>query len=186
MGFKGWENFDPAATRKDARRQVQGHMNRDLGEALEGRILAACDFYRIKGLADIEKTPEPFKVIGGRHQNPAGFWVFEGVFTKPAQPDFKGTLQEGRSVVFEAKATSTDRMEQREVTVEQERSLSSHAKLGAVAFVIVSLSLRAFYRVPWSTWTSMKENYGRKYMTAEDLAQYCIKEVGGILRFLEN
>lgn len=183
MGFKGWENFDPSAPRKAPGRQAQGRMSRELGKALEGRILAACEFYRAKQLAEIEKTPEPMKVLRPVPDQPGRFVC---CFEKAAQPDFKGTIQGGRSAAFEAKATAADRIEQREVTDEQRRALDSHALMGAHTFVIVSLSLQTFYRVPWDTWSAMKEQYGRKYMTEEDLARYRIRVENGILRFLEN
>ena len=38
-------------------------------------------------------------------------------------------------------------------------------KLGAIAFVLVSVSLTDFYRVPWPVWRDMAEIYGHKYMT---------------------
>ncbi len=181
MGFKGWENFDPAAKKKDPRRQAQGYLNRGTGDAFEEYIKAACEHYRMRGYAEVDKTPEPFKVTSGRHKNQNGMFVFEGVFTKQAQPDFQGTLKGGRSVVFEAKTSTSDRIEQSVVTAEQKRALISHELLGAWAYVMVSLSLRSFYRVPWAVWSEMKERFGRKYMTAEDLKPYAVSMQNGIL-----
>ena len=105
MGYKGWENFK-AGTKKpvSAKRQYQGYRNRELGAGLEEYIKAACEVYRLYNLAEVEKTPEPVKVMGPKHQLSNGAFGFEGVFTAQAQPDFKGTLKGGRSVVFEAKA----------------------------------------------------------------------------------
>ena len=40
-----------------------GAKNRAQGETLETQILTACGFYKGKGLAHIEKTPEPMKVL---------------------------------------------------------------------------------------------------------------------------
>ena len=156
-------------------------MNRDIGNAFEDYIKAACDYYRLRGYAEVDKTPEPFKVTSGRHKNQGGMFVFEGVFTKQAQPDFQGTLKGGRSVVFEAKTSTGDRIEQSVVTLEQKRALISHETLGAWAYVMVSLSLRTFYRVPWTVWSEMKERFGRKYMTAEDLKPYMVSMHNGIL-----
>lgn len=181
MGFKGWENFDPAAEKKDPRRQTQGYLNREVGETFEEYIKAACAYYRIRGFAEVDKTPEPFKVTSGRHKNQGGMFVFEGVFTKQAQPDFQGTLKGGRSVVFEAKTSTSDRIEQSVVTSEQKRALISHEKLGAWAYVMVSLSLRSFYRIPWVVWSEMKERFGHKYMTAEELSLYAVPMRNGIL-----
>ena len=81
MGFKGWENFDPSAKKKDPRHQAQGYLNREIGEAFEGYIKTACEYYRMRGFAEVDKTPEPFKVTSGRHKNQGGMFVFEGIFT---------------------------------------------------------------------------------------------------------
>ena len=189
MGYKGWEGFDPNAKggkKPSAKRQYQGYRSREVGDQLEEYIKAACEVYRLYHLAEVEKTPEPFKVMGPKHQLANGAWGFEGVFTTQAQPDFKGTLKGGRSVVFEAKASESGQIKQSVVTHEQERALSSHAALGAVAFVLVSLSLRDFYRVPWSVWKDMKSLYGRKYMTAEELEKYRVSFKNGFLHLFDN
>lgn len=129
--------FFHAEETKSPARQAQGSISRATGEGFEAQILTACAYYRAHGIAEIDKTPEPIKVISGRHQNPSGCWSFEAVFTKQAQPDFQGTLCGGSSVVFEAKATDKDRIMQSAVTEEQARALESHANMGALAFVLV-------------------------------------------------
>ena len=187
--------LDPAAYEKALRffhaeedkspaRQAQGSISHALGESFEAQILTACAYYRAHGIAEIDKTPEPIKVISGRRQNPSGCWSFEAVFTKQAQPDFQGTLCGGSSVVFEAKATDKDRILQSAVTEEQARALESHANMGALAFVLVCLRGRAVYRVPWEVWWRMKEHFGHKYMTAEALEPYRVQMRQGVIRFL--
>lgn len=131
--------FFHAEEDKNPARQAQGSISHALGESFEAQILTACEYYRSVCHAEIDKTPEPIKVISGRHQNPSGCWSFEAVFTKQAQPDFQGTIDGGRSVVFEAKATDKDRILQSAVTEEQARALKSHANMGALAFVLVCL-----------------------------------------------
>ncbi len=64
MGYKGWEDFDPNGQRqKNPEMQWQGRVNRKNGEVLESYILEACCYYREQKIADIDKTPEPFKVL---------------------------------------------------------------------------------------------------------------------------
>ena len=187
MGYKGWENFKAGAKKPvSAKRQYQGYRNREFGAGLEEYIKAACEVYRLYNLAEVEKTPEPVKVMGPKHQLSNGAFGFEGVFTAQAQPDFKGTLKGGRSVVFEAKASQSGKIEQSVVTHEQKRALDSHSRLGAVAFVLVSLSLRDFFRVPWHVWQDMKSLYGRKYMTAADLEEYRVSFQNGFLHIFDN
>ena len=129
-------------------------------------------------------TLEPIKVISGRRQNASGCWSFEAVFTKQAQPDFQGTLCGGSSVVFEAKATDKDRILQSAVTEEQARALESHDNMGALAFVLVCLRGRAVYRIMWEDWQNMKELFGHKYMTAEELEPYRVQMRRGVILFL--
>lgn len=159
--------------------RILGAQNRSQGETLEEQIATACMVYRRRGVAAIEKTPEPMKVIqrldNGR---------FVACFSKKAQPDFQGTLRTGRSVMFEAKTTRTGKILQSVVTKEQTEYLDSHAAMGALCFVVVSFG--GFYaRVPWQDWTRMKELYGHKYMTSEEAQPYRIRhDKYGALAFL--
>ena len=184
MGYSGWESFTPGEKKKNPDRQWQGLVNRKNGEVLEQYILEACDYYRAQEIADIDKTPEPFKVLSGMKRLSCGTPGFEGVFAKKAQPDFKGTLAGGRSVVFEAKCSTTGRILQSEVTETQAESMKSHSALGADVFVIVSLDLTTFFRVPWDVWVTMKERFGHKYMNKAELSPYEIKFKNGILQIL--
>lgn len=86
--------------------------------------------------------------------------------------------------MFEAKATDKDRILQSAVTEEQARALESHANMGALAFVLVCLRGRAVYRVPWEVWWRMKEHFGHKYMTAEELEPYRVQMRRGVILFL--
>mgnify|MGYP000911695890 CR=1 FL=1 len=188
MGYKGWENFSPAMVkqRRDPRRQWIGSRSRELGRAFEERLKVACEAYRNQGIAFIEKTPEPFAITDKEYDKAGKFIGFLGHFEKKAQPDFKGTLQGGKSIVFDAKATENDRIPMAAVTDEQQKDLNSHSALGAECYVVVSLKLRTFYSVPWFTWQHMRSIYGRGYMTMEDLSEFRIPEKGGIVCFLER
>ena len=55
-----WQN---SQGRDAARRQHQGSISRANGLHFEEIIDAGCNYYRVKGAADIEKTPEPMRPI---------------------------------------------------------------------------------------------------------------------------
>lgn len=160
---------------------LQGKRNRAAGQHFEELIEAACRHYRVKEIAEIDKTPEPFKVE--RH---IGQGKFIGHYEKQAQPDFKGSICGGGSIVFEAKHTDTDRLAQSVVSDEQVRALNRHSKMGAHCFVIISFGFRLFYKIPWEQFQNMKELYGRKYIMPEDIKECRIKYAGGVLEFLEQ
>lgn len=161
---------------------LTGRRSRAAGGQWEEMLEAACTYYRLRGAAEIEKTPEPMKPIGPK--NARG--QFLACYTKQAQPDYKGTLAGGRAVVFEAKHTDGDRMKREVISEEQERRLDRHSCLGAECFVMVSFAFRRFFKVPWPVFRDMKQHYGRKYITPEDVAPYEVPFAGGILRFLEE
>ena len=169
-------------TAADYRASYQGKRNRALGLKFEEIITEACEYYRSIGLAYIEKTPEPMRVIGVLNRKTGHF---KAVFEKAAQPDFKGTMQGGRAVCFEAKHTETDRIKQDAVTEDQKNAMDLHETMGAWCFVIVCLD-NTYYRVPWERWKTMKEDCGHKYMNAADLHPYKLGTWPGHLRFLED
>ena len=88
--------------------------------------------------------------------------------------------------MFEAKHTDSDRMRQGVVTDTQWESLDLYEKFGAHCYVMVSMGLRNFYRVPWDVWKRMKELYGRKYMKEEDLKPYQLQERQCTILILEG
>lgn len=161
---------------------IRGKQNKAAGALFEQMIDAACRNYRQAGVAEIDKSPEPMKPLG--HQNGKG--QFLACYTKKSQPDFKGTLYGGLSVVFEAKFTSADRIQQSVVLEWQAEALERHRKLGAECFILISFDFQKFYRVPWTVWRDMKELYGRKYLRPEDIPQHEIKLSRGMLDFLQN
>lgn len=159
---------------------LAGRRSRAAGAEWERLLEASCQHYRLKGLAEIEKTPEPMKPLGSK--NAKG--QFLACYTKQAQPDYKGTLAGGRAVVFEAKHTDSDRLLQSAVTPDQERRLDRHMTLGADCFVMVSFGFREFFKVPWAVFRDMKRHYGRKYIKPEDVQEYKVRYMGGVLHFL--
>lgn len=153
----------------DPLKQYRGKRNRELGHQFEDAIEEACDWYRSVKEADIEKTPEPMKILkrldNGR---------FIACFQKKAQPDYNGLLKGGQAVSFEAKHTETEQMEQSRVSDEQSDALDRKLQLGAKCFVVIGFSMSQYYRIPWDVWRNMKKHFRRKYVRPEDLAAYQI------------
>lgn len=174
---------------KNAAASLRGRQNRAEGEAFEQLIIRSCEYYRDKGIAFIEKTPEPFKVTRS-----LGNGRFEGHFAKQAQPDFKGTRrayinayiarQYGVSVVFDAKATSTDRIPISALSDEQRDALLLHKRLGAESGVLMSFGFKRFYRLPIDVFLNAKDYNGHLYWTADEIERIYnpIEFKGGILR----
>lgn len=158
---------------------VAGRRSKVAGEYWENMIEATCRYYSDAGIAEITKTPEPMRPIkplqGGR---------FVAVYTKMAQPDYKGTLNGGRAVVFEAKHTDTGRLQRSVISSEQEKQLDRHEELGAECFVMVSFGFEKYFKVPWRIFRDMKDHFGRKYITPQDVKEYEIKYSAGVLKFL--
>lgn len=156
-----------------------GQRSKRAGEAFERLIDAACAHYREIGLANIEKTPEPMRPLKS-----LGAGKFLAVFSKAAQPDYKGTRLGGRSVVFEAKHSDTGKILFDRLSDEQLAQLRAHSKLGANAFVVCSFKFERFAAIPFDKWDRMKEVYGRKYITANDIGEDEIQLHDGMLDFL--
>ncbi|MDT2752919.1 Holliday junction resolvase RecU [Enterococcus thailandicus] len=150
----------------------QSRANNNRGRQLEDLIVLACKYYRSKGIAEIDKTPEPFRTTKTNRDG-----TFSGRFTGHAQPDFQGTIKGGQSIVFEAKATSTDKLKQSVLSAEQANRLASHYYLGAICGICCSIG-KTYAFVPWSAWEQMKEEYGRKYLTEKDLTAFAVRTPG--------
>ena len=161
------------------RNSIRGLQNRTAGKEFEEIIDTTCKVYEMYRLAKIEKTPEPVKIIQS-----LGNGRYIACFEKQAQPDYKGTLKGGASVVFEAKSTSGDQMKQEVVKDWQAESLDFHARLGARCFVCVSFAGGRYYRIPWGVWREMQRIYGHKYVTPDEIEQYRIPIKNGVPDFL--
>ncbi len=164
-----------AYDKKKAWRQWQNGVNNAQGHLFEGCIKTACLIYAEKERAQIEKTPEPFRVLSKGRDG-----TFSGRFTALAQPDFQGTLAGGRAIVFEAKYTTTDRMKREALTKEQMDALDRHHRMGAQAAVCVGIRDSCFF-VPWVVWDRMKERFGRKYVTERDLEPFQVRFNGAVM-----
>ena len=89
--------------------------------------------------------------------------------------DYKGTLKGGRTILIEAKFTSTDRLTQDRVLDIQASYMDRHQSLGARCFVVAGFSTGEVYKIPWNDWKAMKDLFGRKYVKEEDLQPYRVK-----------
>ena len=168
---------------KSPYRQLQGKINREIGKTFEEQVEAICDFYKINKLARIEKTPEPMKIL--KHIENGHF---ETVFTKSAQPDFKGTIKGGRTVVFDAKFTESDKITYQVLSDFQRETLLKYDSLGAISFVLVGFMDGKIYKIGINTWNNMKEMFGRKYIKQEELEKLnfrAVKTSKGIIDFLD-
>lgn len=165
----------------DVENQIRGRRNNASGDLFENIINGACQYYREKGVAIIEKTPEPMRPL-----KPYGRGQFIACFEKQAQPDYKGVLRDGQAIIFEAKHTDSGRMQESVITKTQRQNLDDFQKMGAQCFVMVSMAFEKFYRVPWNVFGDMKLKFGRKYMTEKELEPYQLHQRRGIVLILEG
>lgn len=147
--------------------QYRGRKNRVEGKMFESIIEQSLNYYNSTGAASIHKMPEPMNptksLDGGK---------FIAFFAKKAMADYRGTLQGGRSIIFEAKHTVNDRMEYGVVLEQQRADLERNHNLGAACFVLVGFNMTDMFRIPWPIWRDMKEHFGRKYVKPEELDDY--------------
>lgn len=170
------------ANRKDSTLRSRNAKSLSNGKAFEELIQFSCSRYRAAGDACILKTPEPFAVYSRTKEG-----LFMGRFTAAkAQPDFQGIVRGGRSIIFEAKYTSKDRMQQSVITDAQAEILSDHEQLGGLCFVAACIEDRYFW-IPWGTWRKMKEIFGHKYVKPGEISEYeIVGEKKNPLPFLKN
>ncbi|MBS6063662.1 MAG: Holliday junction resolvase RecU [Peptostreptococcaceae bacterium] len=153
----------------------KNYKNNAAGRLFENGIEIACGIYKEKGIASITKIPEPFRVLEKTRTG-----IFKGRFIAKAQPDFQGTLADGRSIIFEAKYTSTETIKKNTVTQMQAEVLEEHFKLGAKAGVCVGIQEEYFF-VPWEVWREMEKVIGKKSATKKDLKPWSVKWYQGIM-----
>ena len=106
---EGYPDPTAAAALSNVQRSQRGLQSKRAGEHFENMIAASLEWYKDKGVAFVEKTPEPMKPLGAKNRK----GQFLACYTKQAQPDYGGTLKGGRSIYFEAKHTDDERIEQR-------------------------------------------------------------------------
>lgn len=151
-----------AYSAKTALNSRRGRVNRANGEAFETLIINSCEYYRGKGIAAIDKTPEPFRVTRS-----LGKGQFQGHFTSQAQPDFKGVVQ-GECIVFDAKATTTDRIPLTALTETQRKDLLAYQRCGAVAGVLMCFNFQKFAWLEIGAFLTAKQVNGHQYWTHDE------------------
>ncbi|MGF2943324.1 Holliday junction resolvase RecU [Enterococcus xiangfangensis] len=155
-------------------KSFQSRVNNQIGKQLEEMILAGCEYYRDRGIAEINRIPEHFRVTKTNRDG-----SFSGRFTGLAQPDFSGTVKGGGSIVFEAKATLDDRIQARVISKGQKSKLNYHQLMGANVGVCVRVK-NTYAFIPWKVWCDMKSLYGRLYMTESEVKEFEVKTPGFI------
>ena len=158
-------------SKPDPQRQYQGYKNRADGKAFETLIDLALRHYEMTRRAVIEKTPEPVTITSALDKSGR----FRAHFAERAQPDYKGTLNGGQCVVFEAKHTNSDRIRASAVKDSQAATLAKYESYGAWSFVLVGFGQRDVFRVPWTVWAKMRGTEGHRYATRDDLEEWRVK-----------
>ena len=161
----------PALPVPSAKHQLQGLKNRAAGKAFEERLDKTFEYYKAHGYAQIDKTPEPMKILR-RLENGR----FLACFLKKSQPDYRGTVHGVRSVMFEAKYTSQDRMTQDVINEKQWEYMELSSSLGARCYVLAGFGSGNVYRIPWNVWANMKSCFGHKYVTEAELKKYQVQK----------
>lgn len=167
----------------DIHRHLAGRRAHANGEQFERMIESAIRIYEENGNCAIDKSPEPLKVMRPYKEHPG--W-FVATFTKQAQPDFKGILEDATMVLFDAKHTDAAQIRRHVVSQEQERCFERYAAMGAMCFIVVSLGFENFFRVPWIVFRDMQTIFGHKYMNARELEPYRIPFKRGVPLFLDG
>ena len=127
------------------------------GMMSESIIEIACNQYRERNLAIINKVPTPIQVLSRQGNKITGF--FKGKSTV----DFEGTLKGGRSVAFDSKETRGKNLPFKNIHQHQIDYLQDVSKMNGIAFILVSFTkLDKYYRLnikdltgyikePWSS-----------------------------------
>lgn len=175
MGMRIKEYRQLTGINSASNRTYTAFASNDKGRAFEEDILTACEFYKLQGIAIVNKVNEPYRVVrkldGGK---------FIGIHIEHAEPDFKGVLKGGRAVAFEAKYTGKTRIQKNAVTETQEEWLEEQHGMGALSFVCVGIRDR-YFSIPWEVWRDMKDIYGKKYLMPADIPEYEVRYLKGVM-----
>jgi recombination protein U len=149
------------------------------GMALEKLIEIACNHYRIKRMARIDKRPTPTKNIRGKI-----------VYAAKSTVDFDGTISGGRSVYFDAKSTRTETsFPLKNISEHQLEFCKEQEELGAAVFFLIEFATQhEFFYLPYKIAAQYIEEAlegGRKSIPYDDFkhspAIYEITGAPGIL-----
>lgn len=110
-----------------------------IGARLEESVRLVCELYRKRGVAVIDKTPEPIRQLGKMDKK----GHFKACRDKKAQPDFKG-VHKGVPICFDAKATESERFSLSNILPWQVKYLNDFRKAGGAAFVLLKIKSEVF------------------------------------------
>ncbi|MDI6219292.1 Holliday junction resolvase RecU [Clostridioides difficile] len=164
---------------KKLQQRYRNKVSNAQGQHFENYINSACIIYRNDNRAEIDKTPEPFRVLS---KDKTG--KFTGRFIANAQPDFKGALKTGMCICFEAKYTLKDNIKRSVLTNTQLETLDRYYHMGAITGVCIGIQDR-FYFIPFLVWKNMKNCFGRQYVKQEDIKRFEVKFFNGAVLFLD-
>ena len=160
--------------------QARGKRGKAYGDQFENLIELSCKRCAQQGLAYINKTFPPFTTIRRQGNQVVGFYGSSG------QPDFAGTLKNGRSVVFEAKHTNSTNIPFERIAEHQKQSLKRHHELGAESFILIAFKLDDIYKVPINDWLKLEKTVDKKSLNEKDLAKYKLSKGKGLINFLKE
>lgn len=163
-------------------KKTSGSSSRKNGQYFESLIDVTCSYYKQRRIADIQKTPEPMRILEAIDRSKR---IFKATFEKQAQPDYKGVVKGGKSIIFEAKHTNGKSIAQDRLSHEQVENFKSHHDLGAECFVLVSFEMKNFYKIPWEIWRDMQFIFKKKSVNQSDIKGYEVNYLNGIINFIE-
>lgn len=135
-----------------------------IGKCFEERVKLVCEMYRKRGVAVIDKTPEPIRQLGKMDSHGR----FKACYEKKAQPDFKG-VHKGVPICFDAKATESERFSLSNILPWQVEYLNDFRKAGGDAFILLKIKSEVFIfdikRINKLT------AFGEKSVTADDFIE---------------
>lgn len=158
--------------------KIRGKRSKAYGDRFENLIELSCKRYKNQGKAYINKTFPPFTTIRRQGNQMVGF------YNKSGQPDFAGTLKNGRSVVFEAKHTNSTNIPFERVAQHQKQALNAHCDLGAEAFILVAFKLDSIYKIPIKDWLLLEKTVNKKSVNEKDLQEFKLKKDKDLIDFL--
>ena len=130
---EGYNDPTPYAAEKHMMAQIRGKQARVAGGYFENIISASCDYYLSRGLAKIEKTPEPMKPLGAKNRK--GQFLACYIKTRnPAVFPKKERLGLAQRMMNEASDLVADLMEANDLllTDPEERELRYRAQRSAL------------------------------------------------------
>ena len=152
------------------------------GSAFESLVIMACESYRMKGIASINKTPNPWKVKRSGGEIVSAFPTKEGRLV-----DFIGIIRGGLAVAFDAKSTLLNsRFDLGHVENHQVEFLLEYEKLGGLSFLLIEfIGRRAVYLVPikeYAEYWRQAQQGGRKSIPYADFKKWPrVKQGRGVI-----